>query len=305
MRTHFRTVAQSSRSFDSFLSSSSSFDRPIAAYKRETGAAYTIGSLNSHVEGHLSAWSHSWTKRCFDVACVVLSIPFLLPLLLILALLVRCTSKGPVLFLQRRMGQHGRVFTIFKFRTIQHQAEGARAAVTTANNQAFTPVGLFLRRSKLDELPQLFNVLAGDMSLVGPRPKLPEHQFSELQCRPGITGVATIAFAREALFLERVPKHRLNDFYHAIILPAKHSLDSAYMGRATFSSDLKLIFDSVLRRWDNSVIIRLLGWQGSGFEWIRHSYRMRSQTGDMPARSAERKQARVSLADEEIPAASN
>jgi hypothetical protein len=95
------------------------------------------------------------------------------------------------------------------------------------------------------------------MSLVGPRPKLPAHAISNVPCRAGITGAATIAFAREEAIFDRVPKHLLESFYHSVVLPAKHKLDEDYMADATFSSDLKLIIDSVLRRWDTSIVERL------------------------------------------------
>jgi lipopolysaccharide/colanic/teichoic acid biosynthesis glycosyltransferase len=181
-------------------------------------------------------------------------LPILVPIFLVVGLAVRLTSSGPVLFLQKRMGRHGREFTIFKFRTMIHCCDKAHHPVTTSGNQLFTPVGPFLRRWKLDEVPQLFNVLAGNMSLVGPRPKLPAHFISSVPCRAGITGAATIAFAREEEILDRVPKHLLESFYHSVVLPAKHQLDEDYMANATFLSDLKLIVDSVLRRWDSAVI---------------------------------------------------
>jgi len=205
-----------------------------------------------------SPWSQSGTKRLFDCVCVLFALPLLVPVLLAIALAVRLTSSGPVLFLQKRMGLHGRTFTILKFRTLIHAADRAHHAVTTAGNQHFTPAGPFLRRWKLDELPQLLNVLWGDMSLVGPRPKMPEHVISNLKCRPGITGAATIAFAREEEVLDRVPKHHLESFYHAVVLPAKRRLDAEYMASATFLSDFKLIVNSVLRRWDRSIMEGLL-----------------------------------------------
>jgi lipopolysaccharide/colanic/teichoic acid biosynthesis glycosyltransferase len=111
-----------------------------------------------------------------------------------------------------------------------------------------------LRHWKLDELPQVFNVLVGDMSLVGARPKLPEHQIGELQCRPGITGAATIAFARESKMLASIPKNELDDFYREVVLPTKMSLDVEYMARATFLSDLNLILKSATRHWGDSSI---------------------------------------------------
>jgi lipopolysaccharide/colanic/teichoic acid biosynthesis glycosyltransferase len=184
-------------------------------------------------------------------------LPVLIPIFLIVGLAVRLTSSGPVLFLQKRMGRHGREFTIFKFRTMIHKSDRAHHPVSTTCNQLFTPVGPFLRRYKLDEVPQLFNVLAGHMSLVGPRPKLPAHAISNVPCRAGITGAATIAFAREEAILDRVPKHLLESFYHSVVLPAKQQLDEDYMANATFRSDFKLIVDSVLRRWDDAIIERL------------------------------------------------
>jgi len=96
------------------------------------------------------------------------------------------------------------------------------------------------------------------MSLVGARPKLPEHQIGRLLCRPGITGAATLAFAREEHFLARLPKHELNEYYHQTVLPLKHQLDVEYMARATFGSDFRLLMDTLLRRWDTSVMESLM-----------------------------------------------
>ncbi len=207
----------------------------------------------------LSPWATSGAKRLFDCFCVLLALPLLLPVFFLVALAIRFTSSGPVLFLQKRVGRYGQCFTIFKFRTMSHSPQSGRSKVTTVENQAFTPVGPFLRRFKLDELPQLLNVLRGDMSLVGPRPKLPAHQIVPLDCRPGITGAATIAFAREEQFLACLPTHDLDDYYHSVVLPAKIKLDAEYMSRATLFSDLRLIVDSASRRWDSSVMRHLLG----------------------------------------------
>jgi lipopolysaccharide/colanic/teichoic acid biosynthesis glycosyltransferase len=156
------------------------------------------------------------------------------------------------------MGRHGESFTILKFRTMPFRKHTSdRPAVTTSINQRFTPVGPFLRRWKLDELPQIFNVIRGDMSLVGPRPKLPKHQSTSLTCRPGITGRATVVFAREEVALSSVPNGHLDSYYHGVVLPLKHALDNEYMARATFISDLKLIIKSVLRRWDDVALTDL------------------------------------------------
>ncbi len=221
-------------------------------------SASTVHSSPFLVIRRLSPWSRSGAKRLFDCACVLPVLLLLVPVLLAIALAVWLTSPGPVLFLQKRMGRYGRAFTILKFRTMIHVPEKTHNAVTTAANQAFTPIGAFLRRWKLDELPQLLNVLAGHMSLVGPRPKMPQHMVFNLPCRPGITGAATIVFAREEAVLDRVPEEDLESYYHTVVLPVKHKLDAKYMARATFLSDFKLIFNSAFRRWDSSLMENLL-----------------------------------------------
>lgn len=201
----------------------------------------------------LSSWSRSSAKRVFDCACVLFALPLLIPILLAVAIMVRATSSGPVFFLQRRVGRRGCSFTILKFRTMVHDPDAAYHAVTTAENQPFTCIGPFLRRWKLDELPQVFNVLLGHMSLIGPRPKMPQHVIGDLVCRPGVTGAATMAFASEETLLDRVPQHHLEAYYRTVVLPTKHHLDEDYMARATFYSDLKLIANSILRRWDSGI----------------------------------------------------
>ncbi|MEI9970344.1 MAG: sugar transferase [Terracidiphilus sp.] len=206
----------------------------------------------------VSPWSRSAFKRAFDCACVLLSLPMLVPIMLAISVAVRLTSNGPALFVQKRMGRHGRAFTIFKFRTLDHIVGGAHHPITTSDNQSFTPIGRFLRRWKLDELPQLLNVLAGQMSLVGPRPKLPEHVISDLPCRPGITGMATIVFASEETYLGCLPKDQLDAFYHGVVLPAKRKLDADYMAHATFLSDARLLVDSILRRWNTEALGNLI-----------------------------------------------
>jgi lipopolysaccharide/colanic/teichoic acid biosynthesis glycosyltransferase len=231
----------------------------------EEKPAENASNLIHIVPDRQGSWSKSNTKRFFDVFCVLLTLPIFFPILLAIAFAVRLTSCGPVLFTQERMGRRGHVFTILKFRTLKHYPCATRRAVTTVDNQQFTQVGPFLRRWKIDEFPQLFNVLAGDMSLVGPRPKMLQHQIAVLPYRPGLTGAATFAFAREEMILAHVPKHRLDDYYHEVILPAKHQLDMKYMANATFLTDLKLLFKTLLRLWDTSVIEDLLNAEMGGY----------------------------------------
>ncbi|KAA6456947.1 sugar transferase [Acidobacteria bacterium AB60] len=201
----------------------------------------------------LSQWSGSMWKRAFDVLCVLGSLPITVPVFLMTGLAVRVTSPGPVLFRQQRMGKNGQPFTIFKFRTmpVKRGVATKRPAITTSINQRFTPVGPFLRRWKLDELPQLINVLLGHMSIVGPRPKMPIHQTTRLNCRPGITGRATIVFAREEAILSPLPSCQLDGVYHKVVLPLKQQLDEDYMSKATFVSDMKLICASLFRKWED------------------------------------------------------
>jgi lipopolysaccharide/colanic/teichoic acid biosynthesis glycosyltransferase len=206
----------------------------------------------------LSSWSKSKAKRLFDFTCVLLSLPIVLPLMLVVGLAVRFSSPGPVLFLQSRVGLHGRIFKIFKFRTMTDAVGAPHHPIATPDSECFTPVGPFLRRWKLDELPQLLNVLLGQMSLVGPRPKMPEHVIFDLPCRPGITGMATTVFAREEKILACVPKDQVVDYFHSVVLPAKRQLDVEYMARATFRSDFELLVKSVLGRWETDVLDEIL-----------------------------------------------
>ena len=201
----------------------------------------------------LSPWTRSTAKRVFDCVCVLLALPVVLPLLLVIGAAVGLTSEGPVLFLQKRAGMNGRAFTIFKFRTMAHISGKTHHPITTLHNQRFTPIGPFLRRWKLDELPQLVNVLLGHMSLVGPRPKMSEYVSYDLPCRPGVTGVATIAFAQEADILARIPGERLDSYYREVVLPAKREMDVEYLAQATLFSDLGLLIKTALRRWDPTV----------------------------------------------------
>ena len=210
-------------------------------------------------DSSLSHWTESPLKRLFDIACVLCGLPLALPVLIATAVAVRITSPGPVFFHQQRVGRHRRPFTIYKFRTMPVPGNnGIRPALTTTANQAFTPVGPFLRRWKLDELPQILNVLLGDMSLVGPRPKLPSLHSGDLPCRPGLTGRATVVFAREESALAAIPAAHVGQYYRDVVAPLKVQLDSDYMASATLASDLDLILRSIVRRFDDSEIRNLL-----------------------------------------------
>lgn len=188
-----------------------------------------------------SAWSTSPAKRTLDIVAASVALIFFAPLMATLGILIRCTSRGPILFRQKRVGRYGRLFTIYKFRSMKIERDQAGPGHTKHGDSRVTPLGAALRRYKLDELPQFFNVLKGDMSLVGPRPKLPGHESMYMPFLPGITSAATLAFRREEEMLRHVPDHEIEHFYAANIKPVKHKLDSEYMEQATISSDLQML----------------------------------------------------------------
>jgi lipopolysaccharide/colanic/teichoic acid biosynthesis glycosyltransferase len=186
---------------------------------------------------------------------VVASVAILgcLPLMAIVALVVATTSRGPILFRQERIGKNGRAFRLLKFRTMVHGESRGGPLVTQGGDSRVTPAGRLLRHWKLDELPQLFNVLRGDMSLVGPRPDVaefirglsPEHQ-ALLSLKPGLTGWATMQIRNEERLLADVPRNDLPRFYINHLLPRKAELDLAYAARASFRSDLQLLASTAL-----------------------------------------------------------
>ena len=151
-------------------------------------------------------------KRIFDLAFSLVGLLFLSPFLLVIALAVRVKDGSPVFFCQKRVGLNGRIFSIWKFRTMVVDSERLGLGITKSGDTRITPLGRFLRRTKLDELPQLWNVFKGDMSFVGPRPELVKYterytaaQKKVLKLKPGITDVATLAFRNEEELLKSAP----------------------------------------------------------------------------------------------------
>jgi lipopolysaccharide/colanic/teichoic acid biosynthesis glycosyltransferase len=189
-------------------------------------------------------------KRLFDVGATIAGLFVLWPVLLIVALLIKLDDGGSVFFRQERVGRAGRRFRVWKFRTMIPDAERRGGTLTVGDDPRTTRVGRWLRRSKVDELPQLFNVLAGDMSLVGPRPEVPRYvaRYSADQRRvldlvPGITDPASIAYSRESELLARAPDPER--YYVTAVMPDKIRINLTYAARATRWTDVKVVLETL------------------------------------------------------------
>ncbi|MBE0604615.1 MAG: sugar transferase [Deltaproteobacteria bacterium] len=188
-------------------------------------------------------------KRAFDVVCGSLGLILLSPLFLLVSIAIRLESAGPVFFRGVRVGWNGRSFEIFKFRTMVDGAAVSGPAITVRGDLRVTRVGHFLRETKVDELPQLINVVLGDMSLVGPRPEDPKYvaaytpeQKMILAFRPGITSPASIAYRDESELLAGADWEGL---YVYDIMPKKLEMDMKYFPGASFLGDLRIIFRTI------------------------------------------------------------
>jgi lipopolysaccharide/colanic/teichoic acid biosynthesis glycosyltransferase len=190
------------------------------------------------------------TKRAFDIAASIGGLLFVSPLLLVIAVLIKAEDAGTVFFRQERIGRGGRPFRMWKFRTMAPHAEKLGPQLTTASDRRITRIGAWLRRRKLDELPQLFNVLAGDMTMVGPRPEVPKYvamytpdQQKVLELTPGITDRASIVFADESALLAETPD--FERFYVERVVPEKIRVNLEYAERATPLGDLGIVLETL------------------------------------------------------------
>lgn len=188
-------------------------------------------------------------KRLFDLVISALSILVMSPLLLPIILLLKITGEGEVFFSQHRVGKDGSLFSLYKFATMLKDSPNiGSGTLTVQNDPRILPLGKFLRKTKINELPQLFNVLKGDMSIVGPRPQSPRNfsAFSEdvqkniMLISPGLTGLGSIFFSdEEAMLTSSVSQ---DEFYDSVIMPYKGLLETWYVHHATILIDLKIIY---------------------------------------------------------------
>lgn len=190
-------------------------------------------------------------KRAYDVVLSAFGLLLLAPLLVFIAVLVKISDGGPIFFRQQRVGKHGRLFSIWKFRTMVVNAEKLGRSITAGTDPRITTVGRWLRKTKCDELPQLWNVLRGDMSFVGPRPEVPRYvalytpeQRKVLELKPGITDLATLHFRDEEELLSRAAD--VEAFYVQDCIPRKIELNLLYAERAGIWEDTKIILQTVL-----------------------------------------------------------
>jgi lipopolysaccharide/colanic/teichoic acid biosynthesis glycosyltransferase len=196
-----------------------------------------------------------FVKRLFDVIVAALGLLLLSPLLIAIALWIKLDSPGPVFFRQERVGRGGALFRIHKFRSMRADAPLAGSQLTVGADPRITRAGQLLRRTKLDELPQLIDVLTGSMSLVGPRPEVPRYvalypaalRDKVLSVRPGITDPASIEYRDESALLARAADPER--VYIEQIMPAKLRCAASYVDRMSLANDVRLIGATLRSLW--------------------------------------------------------
>lgn len=191
-------------------------------------------------------------KRFFDIVFALMGIVITGPFLLLSIFIIFISGETKPLFIQLRVGKNRQLFRFYKLRTMKRTQSRNSGPITFHGDDRITKVGLFLRWSKMDEFPQFFNVLNGDLSFVGPRPLMPETFYAYdkstqkriAKVKPGITGVGSVVFRNEALLLKQAGENKQKDFYLNKILPYKGELEEWYVKHQSFGVDLKLLFFS-------------------------------------------------------------
>lgn len=221
-------------------------------------------SQNIAIPSYRDTLGHNEARwiRIADIVIISLALPCLAPIFMVLGLAVKLTSVGPIFYKAKRIGQAGKLFYLYKFRTMYVDADRRGPAITLHNDPRVTPVGRFLRRTKLDELPQLINVLGGEMSLVGPRPEAPDYvahytasQRQLLALRPGLTSPASLRYSNEQ---ELLVGDDWESIYLKRILPHKLALDATYLHDYSLRNYLALLFATLVKLTGMPNIVTLL-----------------------------------------------
>lgn len=191
-------------------------------------------------------------KRLFDIISSSIGLLCLAPVFVIMAIWIKLDSRGPVFYRQTRVGRYGRDFRIFKFRSMRVGSDKGRQITVGERDPRITRSGYFIRRYKIDELPQLLNVFLGDMSIVGPRPEVrkyvdlySEEQRKVFQVRPGITDLASIKYRNENELLSLVDDP--DTYYIDVIMPDKLAINREYIRHQSFMGDIKIIFNTLFK----------------------------------------------------------
>lgn len=195
---------------------------------------------------------NGFIKRVFDFFAALIGIIVISPILIVVSIAIKLDSPGNIMFLQKRVGRDEKEFYIYKFRTMVTDAEKLGKQITVGKDSRITKVGAFLRKYKIDELPQLFNVLKGDMSLVGPRPEVPkyvalysEEQKKVLSVRPGITDLASLRYSDENEILGKVDNPE--EYYINVIMKDKLNLNLEYIEKSNLFFDISLIIKTIIK----------------------------------------------------------
>ena len=240
---------------------------PLHTLLSNDDVVYVANSINKCVS-EIIGWSEAFdvdlvkevkiskitliTKRLFDLISSSIGIILLLPFLIVISIIIKITSKGPVIYKQVRVGRNGKNFRIYKFRTMIVGADKSNQLITVGNDSRVTKFGKILRKFKLDEFPQLFNVLLGTMSIVGPRPEVPkyvdmysENQKKVLLLKPGITDYASIEYRDESNILSKSSTPEVT--YINEIMPRKIQLNMIYANKVSLFEDIKIIFMTIIK----------------------------------------------------------
>ena len=204
--------------------------------------------------------SYTFAKRLFDLVFAALGLLLVSPAAAIIGLLVKLSDGGPIHYAQTRIGRHGRPFRLWKFRSMVVNADKLGPPLTKDEDERITRIGRFLRKTKLDELPQLWNVLRGEMSFVGPRPEVPRYvdaytpkQREILEYKPGITDMATLLFRNEEALLRGAPD--VEAFYLQHCLPKKIELNEHYARQASLHKDIWIIAQTLVPYWVGVLVV--------------------------------------------------